>query len=59
GTATAFPLRLRLHYKAARAGGAKYVGIDCAKEIFTIFGNDYPSLAFSWGINCRGNESRL
>jgi len=24
GTATAFPLRLRLHYKAARAGGVKF-----------------------------------
>lgn len=26
GTATAFPLRLRLHYKAARAAGVRHIG---------------------------------
>jgi hypothetical protein len=31
GTATAFPLRLRLHYKAARAGGVNCQGGNVLK----------------------------
>lgn len=32
GTATAFPLRLRLHYKAARAGGVICVEVHSPEK---------------------------